>query len=128
MATLAGGLVFSASASAQAGRGFLSLHRRRRGAETKLAVYILKKHDPQKAISNSDPNGTEAPPIDDDHCWRKEPLFSAKALARIVQLGPVSNHVGKLIESLNARAICDIFIRCEAPVKLAFLVDDDGPG
>jgi hypothetical protein len=67
-------------------------------------------------------------PIDDNHCWRKGPLFSAKALARIVQLGPISNHVRKLIESLNARAIRDIFIRCEAPVKLAFLVDDDGPG
>jgi integrase len=31
--------------------------RDRRGAETKLAAYILKKHDPQKAIGNSDPNG-----------------------------------------------------------------------
>jgi integrase len=31
--------------------------RDRRGAERKLAAYILKKHDPQKAISNSDPNG-----------------------------------------------------------------------
>jgi integrase len=29
----------------------------RRGAERKLAAYILKKHDPAKAISNSDPNG-----------------------------------------------------------------------
>jgi hypothetical protein len=89
MAMLAGGLVFSASASAQADRGFLSLLCRRRGAETKLAAYILKKHDPQKAISNSDPNGikiAEAPPIDDNHCWRKGPLFSAKTLARIVRL------------------------------------------
>jgi integrase len=31
--------------------------RDRRGAEGKLAAYILKKHDPQKAIGNSDPNG-----------------------------------------------------------------------
>ena len=30
--------------------------RDRRGAERKLAAYIVKKHDPQKAISNSDPN------------------------------------------------------------------------
>jgi integrase len=27
------------------------------GAERKLAAYILKKHDPQKALSKSDPNG-----------------------------------------------------------------------
>lgn len=33
------------------------------------------------------------------------PLFSAKSLAGIVQLGPVSNHMCKLIESLNAGAI-----------------------
>lgn len=31
--------------------------RDRTGAERKLAAYILKKHDPQKAISQSDPNG-----------------------------------------------------------------------
>jgi integrase len=31
--------------------------RDRRGAERKLATYIIKKHDPQKAISKSDPNG-----------------------------------------------------------------------
>jgi hypothetical protein len=31
--------------------------RDRGGAERKLAAYILKKHNPQKAISQSDPNG-----------------------------------------------------------------------
>jgi hypothetical protein len=31
----------------------------RRGAERKLAAYILKKHDPKKAIGNSDPNGVK---------------------------------------------------------------------
>ena len=33
--------------------------RDRRGAETKLAAYILKKHDPQKALSKSDPNSAK---------------------------------------------------------------------
>ena len=55
-------------------------------------------------------------------------LFSAKGLARIIQFGPVSNHFCKLIETLDAGAVCDVFVRSEAAVKLAFLVNDDRPG
>jgi hypothetical protein len=32
-------------------------------------------------------------------------LFSAKGLVRIIQFGPICNHVCKLDESLNARAV-----------------------
>ena len=56
-------------------------------------------------------NAVEPPPFPEiallNHAVhnRSVALSSAESLARIIQLGPVSNHICKLIESLNAGAV-----------------------